>query len=96
MLSSLKVSLYAFCTSGSIFRLNRILYHTFISCVAILKCSDYSLTTNKRGRGRPIGGKHPPYMREYWRLAQQKHRVSNVFVEVKNVNRAVKQMGAKR
>ena len=29
---------------------------------------------SKGKRGRPIGGKHPEVIREYWRIMQQIHR----------------------
>jgi hypothetical protein len=27
--------------------------------------------------GRPIGGKHPEALREYWRITQQHHRIQS-------------------
>jgi hypothetical protein len=34
------------------------------------------MTKQKRGRGRPIGGKHPAVMREYWREMQRMSRAT--------------------
>lgn len=50
----------------------------------------------KRKRGRPEGGKNPACMREYWKLAQQRHRISSLPKEVSSLNKAVKKMGAKK
>lgn len=36
------------------------------------------MTQKKRQRGRPIGGKSPEIIREYWRLMQQQNRKTKV------------------
>jgi len=35
--------------------------------------------THKRKQGRPIGGKHPEVLRDYWRTTQQMSRAARKF-----------------
>lgn len=55
------------------------------------------MAKQKRKRGRPIGGKHPAVMRDYWRTMQQMNRAAHRFQQGTMIGKFnVKQKGKKK